>query len=426
MVSKATWIVALAVLIVGPLVAAQPAKPVAVSQLGVDVVSLKSGKPVRGAILKSEAKGAVTMAVPREWLQKANAELLAKLSTDEAAAQREAWEQLRDRLKMLLATPPSSRQVVVFLEQEQERVEKLLAQVEPPELPQFVWFEAQREAIAKVTPTVPDRQRVVLWAWSERLKDAASRDVADLARELKQKGIDTTQAAPDLSDQLAARPQDEREWRARMGLVEYAFGTPIDFQGTDDLLVRSNGERDLKDMAPVIEKVLRGQVSAFLKGLTGQGNPAKGKPESSNVALNKGWLKSAIEEADKLNVTGFRATRLDLNVEGRQVAVQSVFVARLGAGPREQAQWETIWSHGESADATKARPDLEGRITNDPQVKQALEKVKSLNLGADDQIDQAIRFGAATMAAQQTADSRFFEFRDRYLKHLDGPPLWTK
>jgi hypothetical protein len=176
----------------------------------------------------------------------------------------------------------------------------------------------------------------------------------------------------------------------------------------------------------VIEKVLRGQVSAFLKGLTGQGNPAKGKSESSNVALNKGWLKSAIEEADKLNVTGFRATRLDLNVEGRQVAVQSVFVARLGAGPREQAQWETIWSHRESADATKARPDLEGRITNDPQVKQALEKVKSLNLGADDQIDQAIRFGAATMAAQQTADSRFFEFRDRYLKHLDGPPLWTK
>ena len=59
-------------------------------------------------------------------------------------------------------------------------------------------------------------------------------------------------------------------------------------------------------------------------------------------------------------------------------------------------------------------------------MKQALDKVKSLNLGADDQIDQAIRFGAATMAAQQATDARFFEFRDRYLKHLDGPPLWTK
>ena len=424
MAFKATWIVALAVLNAGPFVAAQSSKSAVISQLGVDVVSLKSGKVVRGAILKSEAKGAVTMAVPREWLQKANPELLAKLSTDEAAAQREAWEQLRDRLKALLATPPASKQVAVFLEQEQERVEKLLAEAAPPEPTQFVWFEAQRETIAKVTPTVPDRQRVVLWAWNERLKDAASRDVADLARELKQKGIDTTQAAPDLSDQLTARPQDEREWRARMGLVEYAFGTPIDFQGTDDLLVRSDGERDLKDMAPVIEKVLRGQVSSFLKGLTGQGGPAKSKPESSNVALNKGWLKSAIVEADKLNATGFRATRLDLNVEGRQVAVQSVFVARVGSGLREQAEWETIWSHREAADATKARPDLEARITNDPQVKQALDKVKSLNLGADDQIDQAIRFGAATMAAQQAADARFFEFRDRYLKHLDGPPLW--
>ena len=405
---------------------AQSSKAAAISQLGVDVVSLKSGKAVRGAILKSEVKGSVTMAVPREWLQKANPELLAKLSTDEVAAQREAWEQLRDRLKMLLATPPSSRQVVVFLEQEQERVEMLLAQAAPPEPTQFVWFEAQREAIAKVTPTVPDRQRIVLWAWGERLKEVATRDVADLSRELKQKGIDTTQPAPDLSDQLAARPQDAREWGTRLAIVEYGLGTPIDFQGTEDLLVRSNGERDLKDMAPVIEKVLRGQVSSFLKGLTGQVSPAKSKPESSNVALNKGWLKSAIVEADKLNATGFRATRLDLNVEGRQVAVQSVFVARVGTGPREQAEWETIWSHRETADATKVRAEMEARITNDPQVKQALDKVKSLNLGADDQIDQAIRFGAATMAAQQAADARFFEFRDRYLKHLDGPPLWTK
>lgn len=404
----------------------QATKPVAISQLGVDVVSLKSGKAVRGAILKSEVKGSVTMAVPREWLQKANPELLAKLSTDEVAAQREAWEQLRDRLKMLLATPPSSRQVVVFLEQEQERVEMLLAQAAPPEPTQFVWFEAQRESIAKVTPTVPDRQRIVLWAWGERLKEVATRDVADLSRELKQKGIDTTQPAPDLSDQLAARPQDAREWGTRLAIVEYGLGTPIDFQGTEDLLVRSNGERDLKDMAPVIEKVLRGQVSSFLKGLTGQVSPAKSKPESSNVALNKGWLKSAIVEADKLNATGFRATRLDLNVEGRQVAVQSVFVARVGTGPREQAEWETIWSHRETADASKVRAEMEARITNDPQVKQALDKVKSLNLGADDQIDQAIRFGAATMAAQQAADARFFEFRDRYLKHLDGPPLWTK
>ena len=398
---------------------AQPAKPGSVSQLGVDVVSLKSGKSVRGAIIRSEPNGSVTMAVSREWLQKANPEWLAKLSEEVATLQRTAWEQLRERLTKLLAMPPESQRSVFFLKEELERVEKLLARAEPPEAPQFVWFDAKREAVAKVTPSAPDRQRIAIWAWSERLKEVESRDVSDLTKELKQKGVDPTQPAPDLSNQLAARPQDEREWGARMAVVEYAFGTPLDFQGTGDVLVRSNGSRDLKEMAPVIAKVLRGQVDSFLKDLTGDGRPAK-----NSTASNNGWLKTAMRDAEAANATGFRATRVELNVEGRQTAVQSAFVVRVNAGSPEKAQWETVWSHRESADATKPRAEAEARIANDPQVKQALDKVKSLGLGAEDQIQQAIRFGAATMAAQQTTDTRFFEFRDRYVKHLDGPPLW--
>ena len=398
---------------------AQSGKSVPLSQLGVDVVSLKSGKPVRGAILKSEANGSVTMAVPREWLERANPELLAKLTAEDVTAQRAAWEQLRDRLTKLLDMPPESQRSVFFLKQELERVEKLLARAEPPEPPQFVWFEATRAAIAKVTPSAPDRQRVAIWAWGERLKEVETRDVADLTRELKQKGGDPTKPAPDLSDQLAARTQDEREWAARLALVEYAFGTPLDFQGTGDVLVRSNASRDLKDMAPVIAKVLRGQVDSFLKDFTGDARPAKSK-----AASNDDWLKSAKLDAERSGATGFRATRVDLNVEGRQTSVQSVFVARINTGPQAQSNWETIWSHRETADATKPRAETEARIANDPQVKQALETVKSLGLGAEDQVQQAIRFGAATMAAQQTADSHFFEFRDRHLKHLDGPPLW--
>jgi hypothetical protein len=56
-----------------------------------------------------------------------------------------------------------------------------------------------------------------------------------------------------------------------------------------------------------------------------------------------------------------------------------------------------------------------------------LEAVNSFGIGADDQVRQAVRFGAATMSAQQAADARFFEFRDRYTRRLDGPPLvWSK
>jgi hypothetical protein len=413
-------LVVISVLGFGPVcVLAQTAKSVPLSQLGVDVVSLKSGTSVRGAILKREANGSVTLAVSREWLKQANPELLIKLTVEEAIEQRAAWEQLRERLAKLLDMPPESQRSVFFMKQELERVEKLRAQAEPPDPPRFVWFDAKRETIAKVAPSVPDRQRIAIWAWSERLKEVELRDVADLTRSLKQKGIDPMNPAPDLSDQLAARPQDEREWTARLALVEHAFGTPLNFQGTGDVLVRSDDSRDLKDMAPVIAKVLRGQVDSFLKDLTGNGRPAKSK-----AASNNDWLKSAMLDAERAGATGFRATRVELNVEGRQTAVQSVFVARINTGPQAQSHWETVWSHRETADATKVRADTEARIANDPQVKQALDAVKSLGLGADDQIQQAIRFGAATMAAQQTTDSRFFEFRDRHLKHLDGPPLW--
>ena len=59
----------------------------------------------------------------------------------------------------------------------------------------------------------------------------------------------------------------------------------------------------------------------------------------------------------------------------------------------------------------------------DPQIRTALDLVKSFGLGGDEQVKLAVRFGAATLEAQKQADSRFFEFRDRYLHRLDGPVL---
>jgi hypothetical protein len=56
-------------------------------------------------------------------------------------------------------------------------------------------------------------------------------------------------------------------------------------------------------------------------------------------------------------------------------------------------------------------------------VRATLQLFKSLGVQGDEQIKLAIRFGAATQEAQKEADSRFFEFRDRHLKQLDGPVL---
>lgn len=400
----------------GSLVAAQVTKAVPASQSVVDSVSLKTGKVIRGAVVKADPSGSVSMAVSREWLQHANPELFYKVTSKEAEHRKLVNEQLRDRVKGLLATPPDEPRLVFFLKQELQRAEQQLADGKGTKPPQFVWVDLDHDSTAKLTRASSERQRVAMWAWSEQLANVETRDLADLQRELKQRMIDSNVAPPDISDRLAPRLQDDREWAARQAIVNYALNKPLDFQGTGDVLIRSDADRKAVDLGPVLSKVLKSQVDNLLKDLLGDGRP------NDLPGNDREWFKSAAVDAESASARGFRATRVDVKVDKSQATVQTVFVAQMPKG-----NWEIVWSHVETQDATKPRADIEAKISGDPQVKQVLETVKALGAGADDQVRQAVRFGAATMAAQQAADAKFFEFRDRYVNHLDGPPLtWSK
>ncbi|TXH80776.1 MAG: hypothetical protein E6Q77_09740 [Rhizobium sp.] len=390
-------------------------KAVPTSQLAVDVVALKSGRSVRGAVVKMDA-AVVSMVVSRTWLQHSSPELFQKTVANEAQLQRKIAEQLRDRLHRLLETPPQDPRLSFFLKQELERVTAQLSRQEPADPSQFLWLDLEQGTIAKVTRAAVDRQRVAMWAWNELLPNVESRDVHELERELKQRKIDSTTHPPDLTNRLAPQLQDDREWAARLALVGYAFDKPLDFQGTGNVLVRIGADQKAIDVAPVLSKVLQSQVDTLLSDLLGESTAVKAPSKESE------WLKSASAEANELSVRGFRATRVDVKVDRGQAVVQTVFAAKMPDG-----SWETVWQATEAQDSTKPRADAEAKIAEDPQVKKILEAVNSFGSGADDKVRQAIRFGAATMAAQQAADGRFYEFRDRYLKRLDGPPLaWTK
>lgn len=405
------WGCLISLVILRGLSAAPP--PVPVSQLAVDHIHLKSGRLLRGAVLR-DSNGSLTMAVSREWLEAAQPDNYQQASARNAELRKQALEQLRGRLKKELNVPPAEPRLVFFLKQELERVEDLLASAKPTES-QFLWLDLDQATIAKVTRAPADRQRIAMWAWSERLSNVETRDAQGLQRELQQRKIEPSAAPPDLSDRLVPRMQDDREWAARMAILEYTLVKSIDFQGTGSLLVRTDVERKLADLAPVLTKVLQSQVDSILKDLTGDGR-------ADAPVSDAEWLKPATREAEGASARGLRATRVEIKVDGNTAEVQTVFAARFPNGT-----WEIVWSHRESQDARKPRADLEAKIADDPQIKQALEAIKSFGLGADDQVRQAIRFGAATMSAQQSADTRFFEFRDRHVKHLDGPPLiWSK
>jgi hypothetical protein len=328
--------------------------------------------------------------------------------------QRQAHEQLRDRLKKAVGAAAGETSLAAFLTRELKRVDKLLVQSAPSEALQFIWFDGTKNKIAKVTRSAADRRRLAVWAWFEELPNVESCDAAVLARALKQKGVDPSQPPPDLSDRLPPRLQDDREWAARMALVAYSLGESLDFQGTGDMLVRSDKSANAKDTAQVIAKLLSQQLDSLARDLLGGTQSAVG-----NSASSEDWLKPAVREAESREARAFRATRVDLNLSGHQALVYSVFLVRLDSG-----DWETIWSDREAEDTAKPRAAIEETISKDPRVKSAFNAIRSLGQLTDDQLQQAIRSGAATMAAQKAVDRRFFAFQEPLLKRLDGPPLW--
>ena len=384
-------------------------KPVSGHSPVVDVVSLKSGRSLRGAITAQQPNGSLTIVVSNEWLHSTNPALAATALKENAESRKAGWIQTRDRILERLKAPVDSPHLTFFLKQELERIEQQIADPNPPD-PDFLWIDVRHETISKVARVSPERQHLAAIAWSERLAHVETRDVASLQKELTNRGVNL-ESVPDLSDRLPSRMQTEEEWGARLAVVEYSLGTSLDFQGMGDTLARV---RDGKPVAlgEILPKLLQQQLNTLLADLAPDLRPPT-QPKG-----NSDWLNSATRIAEQEKVRGFRVTRLELDATALKVTVETRFVAQIGDG-----KWKTVWLSKVAEDGAKARPQQEARIEQDPQLKSVIEATRSLGLADADALKRAIRIGAATMSAQQTSDSTFAGFRERYTRHLDGPPL---
>ncbi|MSR57297.1 MAG: hypothetical protein EXS05_06465 [Planctomycetaceae bacterium] len=390
--------------------------PAAAGDLAVDIVTFQHGLRLLGSVVDRSADGAVTMAIRREWLQGAHPKFYESRLADELVERQSAYEQLHDRIDQWRKQRADDERLEFFLKKEAERVAKSIAALtnksadEPSE---FVLLTFPKAEVERVVVQPPQRKQVAGVAWSEQLADVEKRSVGSLTRELEKLKIDAAKVRVDLSDRLPVRRQTEAEWGARQALVEYQYRKPLNFQGTGDLVVRTGEGEKAPGIGDLLAKILQSQVADQLADLLGEPGKAKSKPESTE------WLRSATKTAEAEAVAGFRVTRVNPDAGLRQVSVETRFVAKVPGGT-----WETIWRHTETVDASKANKDLVDRIANDPQIKQILELTKAAGLGAgDDTLQTALKFGAATMQAQETANARFMEFRDRYLQRLEGPPL---
>lgn len=378
----------------------------------VDQVALRSGTRLRGLLFGHDAAGRVSLLVRSEWLRTAQPKLFDEQLRAAVDEQQRADEQLRQRLRDEIEQRKDAdqKQLLFFLKQELERTEERLAKADPPPS-EFVWFELRAAQVERVIPSSSEAHKVLAWAWTERLDKPESRDLTELQRDLKARGETATSWPMPLIERLPARVQDEREWKARMTLVEHALETPVEFQGTAEFVIRSDTQAKAPDVVTLIGELLQKQVQTQLQELLGETAKAN-KPDNDQA------IRTAIRETVAANRRAFRITRVQPGGDLRQVSVKTQFVTQ---APNND--WQILWQHTEQADATKPQPEVEARLKDDPRLKSVLGLLERTGLAADAQVQQALRYGASTLTAQQAADRAFFEFRDQCLRTLAAPPL---
>ncbi len=314
-------------------------------------------------------------------------------------------------------------------QQLQERSERLLAVAndagkEEGLDTQFVLLNLSRKQLVSRFVQPPERRRIALLSWREHFREVETQTADQLREALESRKIEIEDNGDpvDLSDRVPPEAQSDTEWAARQAIVEFQLVQQLEYHGIGGAFVRTDGDAAQTDLAAVLPQLLQGQLTSQLADLLnepGLGNAGAGKTKPS-VAASTAALGPAIHEAEQLDRRGLRATQLDLNMARGEARVTEQFVAKMPDG-----EWKIVWSATVTEDARKSRAAAEEQIANDPQVKPLLQIAEQLG-GAGDQIRTAVRFGAATMAAQQTAAARFFAFRDRHTARIDGPALTMK
>ena len=399
---------------------AAPPTGTPIRERAVDSLLIKQGPKLYGAVLSRAKDGTVTMAVQRAWLKSHAPKLYAEESKQESKRLESAPRKRLERIRAWMKERADSKQLLPFLKKELKRLEadaKKKASKRESVQTQFLLVKIPADKIRGGYRQPASHRRVALLAWKSRLKDVESRSLKSLVKELRGSAkIDLTKQV-DLSDRLPQGTlESEQQWAARVAVVENDYLKRVRFQGTDDILVQAGGDLEKKpDLTKLFAGLYKSQLNQLIEEALGNGVSKRGSKQ-------KKWkeaLAKAAKTANAEKVRGFRVSRLQPDLANQRVTVEERFLAKMPDG-----RWVTIWTHRETVDASKSRKDLEQRIKDDERVKQALKLVKGLGLGANkDQLAKAIRFGAATKVAQEKAEDKFLEFRNRYAAKLDIAPL---
>lgn len=394
--------------------AAAPAPPGNLNQRAVDMLALKNGERFLGMFAAPASNGQVTFFVSREWLKSALPKRYEQVAADETARAKAILEKTRERILAWRDRRKDQPNLVALLDEKLAGVDRRLADLDDPraEPPQILVLDFSTAEIRRHFSQKQPNRRVLGLAWEQRLPRAEERTVAALRKDLEAEKIDADKREPDLSDRVGPSEQSDEAWAARVALVEFGNSGEPHYQGTGGVLVKAGNTDGPPDFAKLLQGMQGGSLEAQLADLLGTGEAA------ANAKADEAAEKALAEAADD-GFTGVRLTRLDQDPTHETVRVSVRFAASMPGG-----KWRDVWRFESVADASQARPKLEKELADDPQVKNAIDAVKGLGIGVDETLlSRALRHGAATQEALETANAAFSEFLLAASRRLDGPPL---
>lgn len=419
----------------------------------VDIVRMKNGDVLRGLVVKPMADGSGwLMLAEREWLQSAQPRIFAEAAAAEIDEARLANQQLIDRIDAELGPengPPIdndkslSPEVIDFLQFERDRcIARLdeLGQTSGAKSEKFIWLTIPRKDFGNVRAATPESRKLAVWAWWESIANVSTKKQSEIIDELKAADAPYETSPPNMTEDILARTESDANWQIRKAITEHIFGESILIDGTSGrFAVRgSDSQEILRNLiggggGGLLGNNLLGGLSGGLGGGDIQSQidefmrPARGnRASASNTKRDNAWYAAAIPIADQLLVKPTQHQRLGTSFVATDVVLDptaTTAVVRIAFLVSVDDQWQLVWTDSASQRSADVAIEQVETLKNDPRIGSALSIVESLGGGMEQRLETALRFGAATDAAQKMANAAFNRFIERYAARLSGPPL---
>ncbi len=367
-----------------------------------EVVRLTSGEEIRGLVLGQAANRHLWLVVQRQWLKRTQPGLLEKWDKETEERENQIRIDLNRRIRIWRAELGADQEGLrQFLGNELKQWE---GKAEPSK-GQLVLIRLRPSQIKKMEPRTAQIRQLIMLAIQERVQGLEERSTLELVNDLKGLGLEPGRDRANILDRIPPFPiEDEADWLARKALFTFQMGRVLQIQGSGDLLVEQAKPGAAKGVEGLLVQMIPKLLNKALGDILGTPTPPKA------------WQPLAIQMGEEAKVDTLRVIRVEPELANRRIMVEDTILGKSGSG-----RWGVIWQTQLIGDGTRARPAAEAIIKSDPQIAPLLKTAAAL--GADTQINEAIRFGAATMELQAEANQKFGQFLKVSTKRLDGLPL---